>query len=409
MIGRWARAAIATVATVAFWLYVEAQPLYVVRVGLTGFSAEPSLTVSSKTAFAAYDATTQRRLGVYVAGAEVLLKQSEDGLVGVAGTRVPAVYFASENSILTISGSKGSRSYRGWMFVGSDSSGLYAVNELPLEDYLLGVIPCEISPSAPMEAIKAQAVAARSYTIRKIGRFKDQPYDVDDTVRTQVYRGTEREDPRTTSAVRATAGQILTYNGAVVDAIYGAVSGGQTENCHEVWGGSPVPYLTSFPDVDERGRPYADGSKYMTWTVAYTQIEFESLLRAAGYSLGSIVEVRVESQTSSGRAATVRIVGTHGDASIRANDLRWILGVDRLRSTWFNVGRTPTGWEFAGRGWGHGVGLCQAGAVGRAKAGQSYLEILAAYYPGTRLQVVRGDPLALATRGSIVDRKRFSR
>lgn len=399
-------------ATLVFGAVVSstlAEPLYVVRVGLTGFTSEAKLRISANSGFAAYDAANQRRLGVYAGGAQVTVQRTEDGLVGIAGTRVAAIYFAAEDSILTVSGGKGARTYRGWLFVGSSPNGLYAVNEVPLEDYLLGVLPCEISPSAPLEAIKAQAIAARSYTIRKIGRFKDQPYDVDDTVRTQVYRGVEKEDPRTTAAVRATAGQLLTYNGVVVDAIYGAVSGGQTENCHEVWGGSPVPYLTSFPDVDERGRTYAEGAKHMTWAAAYSPEELESLLRAGGYSLGTIVEVLIAARTSSGRAAAVQLVGTHGKASIKANDLRWILGVDRLRSTWFNVGRTSAGWEFAGRGWGHGVGMCQEGAIGRAKAGQNYAQILAAYYPGTQIQVVRGDPLALPTRGSVVDRKRFSR
>lgn len=394
---------------VAAFAGAHAQPTYVVRVGLVSHGQTTEFSVSSPAQFAVYDARSQRRLGVYRPNSSITIKRSADGLVAVAGTTVSAAYVASEASVLGLTGPKLSRRYRGWLFFGTSGGSLYAVNEVPLEEYLQGVLPCEMSPSSPAEALKAQAVAARSYTLRKIGHFKDQPYDVDDTVRTQAYFGMEKEDPRSTAAVQATRRQVLFYNGAVVNAIYGAVSGGQTENCHEVWGGSPVPYLMSFPDVDERGRPYAEGARLMTWNTAYTQQEFENLLRAGGYSLGAVVEVWIAETTSSGRVASVRIVGTHGEATIRGNDLRWILGVDRLRSTWFNVGRTSVGWEFAGRGWGHGVGMCQEGAKGRALAGQSYLQILGAYYPGAELRIVQGDPLALATRGSIVDRKRGGR
>ncbi len=383
--------------------------MYVVRVGLVSHGASDRFTISSESQFAAYHGQTHQRLGVYQPRSVVTVTAAGSGEIRVAGATIPAVYFAAETSVLRLSGAKQNRRYRGWLHLSNLGGNLAAVNEIPLEDYLQGVLPCEISPSSPPEAMKAQAVAARSYTVRKIGHFKDQPYDVDDTVRTQAYFGTEKEDPRSTAAVQATRGQVLVYGGAVVNAIYGAISGGQTENCHEVWGGSPVPYLTSFADVDPSGRPYAEGSRYMAWTADYTSAEFEALLRAGGYSLGSVVDVEIAQKTTTGRAATVRIIGTHGEAAIKANDLRWILGIDRLRSTWFNVGRVPNGWQFAGRGWGHGVGMCQYGAIGRAKAGQTYQEILGAYYQGASLLEVRGDPLALSTRGSIVTRKRFGR
>lgn len=383
----------------------RADAYYVVRVGLVSMGQPSSFQVTASSPFAAFDPTTNRVIARFDPGTTVTINAA-DGGVTLGRHAAPALYFSAQNGVLTLANGQAKRAYRGWLHFSSRDWRLTAVNELPLETYLAGVLPCEMSAAAPEEALKAQAIAARSYTLRKIGRFANEPYDVDDTVRTQVYKGVEKEHERTTAAVMATVGQVIVFNGRVADAVYGACSGGVTESVAGAFGGPGEPYLVPVYDVDPNGRPYAAESKHMVWSAEFS---FAQLNSAFGKTVGEVADITVLDRTESGRAGRVRISGANGEIVLRANDLRWALGVNSLKSTWFNVWRTPSGFRFDGRGWGHGVGLCQEGAVGRAKAGQNYRQILSAYYPGTQLVAVRGEPLAVATtRGSRVERKTYS-
>jgi stage II sporulation protein D len=119
--------------------------------------------------------------------------------------------------------------------------------------------------------------------------------------------------------------------------------------------------------------------------------------------------ITVTRRTASGRAAAVLLAGTAGQVEVKGNDLRWVLGIDRLRSTWFEASSTFIGWRFEGRGWGHGVGMCQDGARGRARSGQTYREILAAYFPGATVTVFRDEPLKLSARGGAIERATYSK
>lgn len=378
----------------------------VVRVGLLSLGSVAKATVSSSEAFAAFDPESQAQIGAWAGGSAVAVT-AKGAVVEVGGKTFSRLYFSSKGPILDVKGTV-SRPYRGWIHVSAEAGKLVLVNEAPLDTYLMGVVPCEMSASAPEEALKAQAIVSRSYVITKIDKWATSKYDVDDSVNCQVYRGAQYEKEASTKAVRDTAGLLLTYQGKVVNAIFGANSGGMTEPAHEVWGGAPYSYLGAVLDTDPQGKPYAENSKHFLWTASFTASQVESALSAAKKSVGTPLDIRIEQRSSTGRAARVLIYGSSGTVSVAGSELRKYLGYDKLWSTWFNVVKEGGGWRFDGRGWGHGVGMCQDGAVGRAKAGQSFRQILAAYYPGTSVALVRGEPLQLSTRGSVVNRRKFS-
>lgn len=281
------------------------------------------------------------------------------------------------------------------------------VNELPLESYLMGVVPCEMGSSSPLEALKAQAIAARTYTLTKIGAFAQSGYDVDDTTRCHVYRGVDVETAATNDAIRQTSNQILVYNGRPIEALYATVSGGVTADAREAFGGAGQPYLIPIVDADEKGNPYGAHSKWFAWYVDIPQESLEGKFRARGVDFGKIENLEVSGRGPSGRAVNIQLTTGQGTIEFNARLIRDAFGVDVVRSTLFEIKKTTTGFRIEGKGWGHGVGLCQAGAVGRARAGQKYSQILSTYYPGTQLVTIAGSPISYATRGSYVDRVKF--
>jgi stage II sporulation protein D len=246
--------------------------------------------------------------------------------------------------------------------------------------------------------------------LRKIGAFQTQGFDVDDTTRTHQYKGQSAETAKTNEAVRLTSNQILTYRGQPIEALYSTVAGGKTASAAEAFrGGAPIPYLITIDDVDANGRPYAAASRFFSWQVDLSAETMASTLQAAGINLGRIRVVEVAARTTSGRVAGLRVIGEFAEVTIPGTDLRRVFGANFLRSTLFDIVKTSDGWQINGKGWGHGVGMCQAGAMGRAAAGQSFQQILSAYYPGSDLLVFRGSLIQLSARGSWVDRRKYSR
>ncbi|MGE5484868.1 MAG: SpoIID/LytB domain-containing protein [Ignavibacteriales bacterium] len=316
----------------------------------------------------------------------------------------------------------GESRYRGVLRVmRSRDGGILAVNALPLEEYLYGVVGCEIPPGWPEEALKSQAVAARSFAMscRAGALAAGLPYDLGATADGQIYGGLDREDPRTSRAVDATRGVVLTYAGEPVRAVFHSSSGGHTENSEFVWS-TPFPYLKGVEDS-------ADESPHRSWEFRATAGEIQEMLGAAGFDLGKLLEVRGLEAGVSGRWSTVLVRGSKREAVLRGADLRRALG---LKSTWFTVTEEGSRWEevmtgldvgqawavsaggavrtvpggaiapgsvavgyrlspggyvFRGRGYGHGVGLSQWGARTLANRGYKYPDILQHYYLNTRL------------------------
>ena len=198
------------------------------------------------------------------------------------------------------------------------------VDDVGLERYLYGVVPGEMPATWPVEALRSQAVAARSYAVTS--RRPSQVFDVYADTRSQVYRGVTVETTRTTDAVSATSGVVLMYGTSVARTLFHSSSGGRTAAVEEIFGGAPVPYLQSVDDPYDRLSPYHD------WTVTLTDDEAERRLQPV--LAGDLVDIDVGGRTPSGRAATVRVTGTLGTRDVPGATARSLLG---LRSSWFSV------------------------------------------------------------------------
>ena len=296
------------------------------------------------------------------------------------------------------------RTYRGAVEIVRDTAGITVVNRLPLESYLLGVVSAEMGRRnlAEFEALKAQAVVSRTYALRNLRRRAARGFDLHAGVADQVYAGTGAETPEGLDAVRSTRGMILTYGGAPIDAFYYSTCGGQTAEGVEAFRAASRPYLRSFPDVDETGAAYCHISPRYRWREEWTGEALRTTLRrtlpaATGISSDEVSEVRdvwVVQRTASGRVGRLAITLRSNQVMVDGQAVRQVLrpaSGDLLRSAAFTLtatgaGRGITRLVAEGGGAGHGVGLCQWGAVGRSRAGHDFQRILAAYYPGAALQ-----------------------
>jgi len=276
--------------------------------------------------------------------------------------------------------------YRGFLTVRRETDGsLRVVNTVPLEAYLYGVLPAEIGTKVPQEAMKAQAVAARTYALKNRGKCLKDGFDLDDTTRCEGYDGVDGETAASNAAVDSTRGQVLTYQGRLIDAPYSTDSGGMTA-CDD---GGDCPYLQAVLDGAD-GLDYAAKGRYHTWAQTWTPAQMaQALARDARTKVARFVSLTVDGLDASGRITTATVAGADGSLrTVTGPHLRQILGYDSLRSTRVTLTRTPEGnYRFDGKGWGHGMGMSQDGAV--AMAGppyrKTYLEILKHYYVGVQI------------------------
>ena len=292
--------------------------------------------------------------------------------------------------------------YRGDVLLRPTERGLTAVNILAMETYLLGVVPLEIGAGRPpeeLEAVKAQAVAARTYAVRHMGRRESLGFDVYGSTMDQVYGGADADDPVSARAVRETRGEIIMYDGKPIEAFYHSTCGGHTAALEEVWVGEPRPYLTAVSDARPGGGFYCESSNRFRWSESWTRTELlETLERGLSAHAGRDVDVStvhsmtVTGRTPSGRTEAVSIRTDAGEFRVRGDSIRWVLrpAPNRiLNSSLIELhpegSGEVTGLTVDGGGWGHGIGMCQIGAVARAREGQSYREILTTYYRGTRI------------------------
>jgi stage II sporulation protein D len=313
-----------------------------------------------------------------------------------ATVRADAVVLRPQRGRVRVNGT----GYRGAVLLQPAVSGVTAVNLLDLEDYLRGVVPLEIGAGREpreVEAVKAQAVAARTYAIRQLGRRDALGFDYYSTVLDQAYGGADVEDPVATRAVEDTRGVILTHDGQPAETYYHSTCGGETAAVEEVWVGEPRAYLRSVSDARPGRGWYCETSTRFRWTEEWdepTLLETLTLgLRDRGLGRVSVVRsLEVRSRTPSGRVAELVIRTDAGSVTVRGDSIRRVLRPEPgrlLNSTAFELesrgGDRVTGLVARGSGWGHGIGMCQTGALGRARDGASYRAILSTYYPGTRL------------------------
>lgn len=300
------------------------------------------------------------------------VRRSKDGMT-VNGKSVAGLV-ASAPVRLTVNG----KGYRNVVEVTASEKGLLVVNELPLEEYLVGLINCEISSAWPMEAIKAQAVIARSYAMFQKNARKTGPYQLESSVMDQVYEGCDLEDSRAARGVQETAGEVLTWDDKVIQAFYHSNCAGHTENSRNVWG-LAIPYLQGVPCE------YCLEANPINWVQRIPLKKVEASLRGAGYQVWELKDLKVQGRNPSGRVEQVFGAGARGTVTVPGVAFRKALGYGVVKSTNFEIRVSGDDCLVSGSGSGHGVGLCQWGAKERANEGFSYREILSYYYPGVKL------------------------
>lgn len=311
------------------------------------------------------------------------------------------------------------------------SSDMTVINVLPLEDYLYGVVPCEIEGVSHSEAIKAQAVAARTYTLNNIGKYKNIGFDISNTTYCQVYKGYSKENEACNKAIDDTRGKIITYNDTTAQVFYFSSSGGKTEDASNVWG-NDFPYLKSVEDKYESGNSWN-----YTWEAVYTADKIKQIMLDRNYDLGNILSVEITKTSEAGRVTELTVSGTKNKRIYSNSGTRAVLG--QLQSQWYRIetdadihvmggdsnvnksqlgnrkvitssgiktiplqnskltvlaangqkstiSASPSEYRFTGKGWGHAVGMSQEGAKGMAIAGYKYDDILTHYFQGTKIK-----------------------
>ncbi|WP_408006646.1 SpoIID/LytB domain-containing protein [Pseudalkalibacillus sp. A8] len=333
------------------------------------------------------------------------------------------VQIISPDGLIEIGGKK----YRGIGEVAYNSKGTLAgINQLPIEQYLYGVVPRELPPIpyGEMEAQKSQAVAARTYTLANLGKRSSDGYDLLPTPSDQVYGGFEAEHPISTQAVQESEGMVAMHNGKLITAVYHSTTGGYTANNEDIWSSDAVEYLRGVPDSNrgkaiehvptlevfknhanptslraaKEGDYESDWSKYHRWEFQWTNEELSEVLSEYfAVDIKEVYEVNVLERSNSGRVLEIEFVTDNGLFYEQKDQIRWALkyinasgGHSALLSTLFFIeptdqkAETPS-FKVYGGGWGHGVGLSQTGAVGMATKGATYEEILKHFYQNITL------------------------
>ena len=363
----------------------------IVRVSIMGHSSLHEIVVTPRAA--AVELQADGRSWQVPADEPIHIRR--DGLLmelKVSGERFSAASIAIEGAPqgafdVGLDPSSAVRTYTGSLDITLDASDgdLRMVNRVPLEDYVASVIGSEYGLN-DIEGTKAMAVVARTYALYALS----QDRDLHDSERSQVYEGLQKANAATRNAAFSTAGQVLMYDGQLIEAVYSASNGGRTASNESAWGSTPLPYFQSRKDPwDQKVSPHASWS----WDVDAKKLE-EALSRAFNTDVRGI---KVTETARDGRVTEVRLDARRGSKTISGSAFRAVVarsfGAMTLRSSYFDLKSGKKRYSFDGRGFGHGVGLSQWGAHGMALDGRSYADILNFYYPGARIEetVQQGD------------------
>jgi len=299
----------------------------------------------------------------------------------------------------------GEHSYRGSVRIVPEDGKLTVINVLPLETYLRGVVPWEIGwrDAAESSAVEAQAIAARTYACKRLGQYEEDGYDLLSNVQDQVYRGTTREDSTANRAIRTTRGIVVAAQATLIEAYYSSTCGGHTSRIEEVWDKPAETYLVGdFDRPDAGGAAFCSASRHFRWTEAWSGADLEQIIQqtlpvelqwAPEQRMGALVDLRTVGRDSSGRVRILEVETPEAIYQVHGDRIRWVLspvGRTILRSTLFEMsverqqGRIVRV-EVQGGGNGHGVGMCQMGAIEMARRGYDRQQILQHYYPQTSL------------------------
>lgn len=370
-----------------------------------------------------------------------IVEPSDDRIVVTDASGDAVFVFGGGSGVLRIRPARGNdpfilnindKPYRGELEIRRfKTSDMTVINVLPFEEYLYGVVPAELEASADIEALKAQAVVARTYAFNNLKSYESLDFDLCYTTYTQVYKGFSIEADSTTKAVDATAGKLVLYEGKPAEVFYFSSSGGWTEDSNNVWS-ADLPYLKSVEDKYESGKSWN-----YTWETVYTADEIKSAMLGRNYDLGDITSVRITKTSTAGRVTELVIEGTKDSVKFEKSGCRSVLG--NLYSQWYTVSTdagviavssggtktnaqivnskaatadgvktvkaakasvtvmgsggakktystAPSTYKFSGRGNGHAVGMSQEGAKGMARAGYSSEQIIAHYFNGAKME-----------------------
>ena len=404
-----------------------------IRIGLSyGSNAVDSFTVSAPSGVMISDIGKMKGTVTIAKSGASKIKVSDssktksctvDDDYGISITPVEEDEFISYNG----------KEYRGALviFRFSDSD-MTVINVLDLEEYLYGVVPKELASGHPIEALKAQAVAARTFTITRLNRYEKWNFDLTNTTSDQAYGGVAVEAEDTTKAVNKTKGEIVTYDGTPITTYYFSTSAGYTENSENVWT-AKVPYLVA---VEDKYQP--KNLSTLNWSITFTKDEIEEILEKKSQKIGNLLSLNILKKSPSNAILELEFEGSKDTYIVTKENARFIFGTSNVKSQFYDIetdasvyvidvdgnkvlknfselrvasekksnkissdlekinvigkketikySRTPTKYTLNGKGWGHGVGMSQNGAIGMAKEGFSYDEILKWYYTGVEIE-----------------------
>lgn len=401
------------------------------------------INMESGSGFSLVDNNNKDIILLTISDTKLMAVTNADGGINLINSQRDILFSLSrDNSILIRSNEVGNSiikiekdRYRSYIRLLNKNNEIVVINNISTEEYLYGVVPKEMSPSFPVEALKAQAVAARSFAISNINKHSEDGFNLCDTTHCQVYYGYEVEKPSTNLAVDETKDILAFYDGNIINAQYHSTSSGLTEDSRSIWGGD-LPYLKSIEDNFSLESPYS------SWNLSINLLDLNNKLISVGINLGVLKGIETLGNTATGRVDKVRITGSLGEETVTATKFRNIVGNTILKSTWFNIkdgsnnissnqvyviggnlirpqivdlngiyvidakdqkkatrgtvnramgkdrleslgGFYPTSTSeiiIEGKGYGHGVGMSQYGAKKMAEEGYKFEEILKYYY-----------------------------
>lgn len=284
------------------------------------------------------------------------------------------------DNVINVNGKPYRRAAKLW----KEGNNLLIVNEIAMEDYLKGVLPKEASASWPMEALKTQAIASRTYALFQTISKKDQKFSMSKDVLSQVYGGKESEHELTNQAVESTRGQVVTHGGKLFPAYFHSTCGGKTTHAEYAWDVEPNKALNG-TDCN-----FCWSSKHYRWNATFTSAEILKRLKIKGVKMGEIRDIQIGEMDKSGRARSFIVVHDQGQIKFHSNDFRIWMDPMKFKSTLIiSIDKTKNGFAFRGKGWGHGVGVCQFGMRQLAKLGYTSKQILEYYYPGAEVMKIQ--------------------
>ena len=409
------------------------------------FNTSDYITLSSDNGFYFYNKDDKRNEIFQVINTSIIVSNNdEEGLDILDSNNNILTTVPGDGSVIIGAGSfgdsiiqVGKNRYRDFIGFLVKNDGILLINHIEIENYLYGVVPKEIGASFPMESIKAQAVAARTYALSNINKHKNEGFNLCDTTHCQVYGAMDAEHSSTNQAVNETRNMVVYYKGKLAETTFHSNNGGYTESNKDAWGGAALGYLIAKEDKFSLNSPNS------SWTVKLTLQEMSSKLISGGIDVGELIDMEVLEISEGKRVLKLKIKGSSKDEIISGSKLRTILGNNEIKSTFFNINKegissnvktyimdgnsikpievnlsnatiidgrdvktilktgtttalgensaksitnnyatSPTSFTFEGKGYGHGVGMSQYGAMEMAKQGYNFEEILKYYYTG---------------------------